>query len=429
MKITAYGAGISDPGTVRTRNDDSFLVDNQEGIYMVCDGVSGQAKGDEASRMAVEWVAKWVRKSLGNKADPSVLQSLQDAIDDASERIYREGQNDPAKKGMSTTLDLLKVSGRLAFIAHVGDSRVYMIRAGKIHRLTEDHTFTAELVKTGKLSSEDSKKSPYNHVLTRAVGHAAAVQADVLQIEVMPGDIFVLCSDGVTACVSDPEILEAVSRSRAAEATRFLIDLSKKRGARDNVTLVCVEIGANEASKSAPAPRTKEEDETPVDPLMKMETLAKIPLFRYLTYAERAKVLALANLARFKKSAKIVDEGSPGDSLFIILSGNVGVYKGSAQVSVRNAGEVVGEMSLIDQAPRSATLKANEDLALLAIKNKQLFELLRKDSRLAVKILWAFSAELNSRLRSTTERLAISEKKAAGVEELPVVEVDVERPF
>jgi serine/threonine protein phosphatase PrpC len=230
-----------------------MLYDDELGLYIVCDGVGGNAKGEVASAESVELVHSWVRrwrKTLNAfVAEPSAENSglvrrlLESAVQSACYMVFGMGQLDPRQKGMSSTLSSLLVSGGTAFIAQVGDSRVYLCRDGKTAQLTEDHTLVNFRLKLGLITAEEAANSPGKNVITRAVGHQDYVEVDTIDLEVDPGDRFVLCSDGLHGYLMDGEIDGLLAGDRE-DVTNRLIDLANDRGGRDNITVVVCDVVA-----------------------------------------------------------------------------------------------------------------------------------------------------------------------------------------
>ena len=230
-----------------------MLCDDDLGLYIVCDGVGGNAKGEVASAESVDLVQSWVRrwrKTLNSfVVDPTpensgvVRRLLESAVQSACYMVFGMGQLDPRQKGMSSTLSSLLVSGGTAFIAQVGDSRVYLSRDGKTAQLTEDHTLVNFRLKLGLITAEEAANSPGKNVITRAVGHQDYVEVDTIDLEVKPGDRFVLCSDGLHGYLMDGEIDGLVTGERDSVTSR-LIELANERGGRDNITVVVCDVVA-----------------------------------------------------------------------------------------------------------------------------------------------------------------------------------------
>ena len=290
---------------------------------------------------------------------------------------------------MGTTLSVLLVLGPKGFIAHVGDSRIYLMRGGRVQQVTEDHTVINELIKRGKLSKEQIEKVAQKNAITRAVGVYERVEVDTLAIEVLPGDTFVLASDGLTGYLQSPEELREHLALDGDLAVKSLLQLANDRGGKDNITSVIVKLGDEGALDEARARRLA----------LKRDVLAKMPLFGRLTERELLRVMQAVEVRAYQAGQLVIQEGERGDELFIVLEGTVRVSRGEAVLTRLGAGEHVGEMALIRSVPRSATVTAEEGGAeLIAIRRADFFEILRKEHELAVKMLWQFLGVLADRL-------------------------------
>jgi protein phosphatase len=209
--------------------------------------VGGNAKGEVASAESVDLVLSWVkrgRKTLSAfAAAPTeensglVRRMLESAVQSACYMVFGMGQLDPRQKGMSSTLSSLLVTSNMAFIAQVGDSRVYLMRDGKTVQLTEDHTLVNFRLKLGLITAEEAATSPGKNVITRAVGHQDYVEVDTLSLDVQPGDRFMLCSDGLHGYLEDGEVNGCMKGDRETVVKQF-INLANDRGGRDNITVV-----------------------------------------------------------------------------------------------------------------------------------------------------------------------------------------------
>jgi len=280
-------------------------------------------------------------------------------------------------------------------VGNVGDSRVYLVRAGRAYRLTEDHTLVATQVKAGSMTKEEAQRSPLRNVLTRAVGNQESVQVDTLLVDLMPEDRILLCSDGLHGYVpEDEEMARLVAEGDPAELPAKLVDLANDRGGKDNTTAIVLDI----SNEDSPA----EEFEAST----KLDVLRQIPLFTHLTYKEQAAVLGVAELRTYGPGDDIVVEGEPGGDLYLILRGKVSVYKGDAPVATLLTGSHFGEMGLVDEGRRSATVRAVAPTRVMIIRKTELMNLMRRESVLAVKLLWAFVQVLSQRLRQTNAELS-----------------------
>ena len=248
-----HACGLSDVGKVRTHNEDSFEIDTANQVYIVADGMGGHRHGEVASRVAVDAVSAWM---LGNGAAgaeqeglPSHLASLKAAIESAQDAVQQAVEEDVSLVGMGTTAVAMILAGNSAGIAHVGDSRAYRYRASRLERLTKDHTWVGEQVGAGLLSEEQAKVHPLRNVVTRALGGRGPVVVEVKETIVMPGDQYLLCSDGLTTMLRDDDIDRHLAAADSIEeACRSLISTANADGGLDNITVLLVEV--REASSS-----------------------------------------------------------------------------------------------------------------------------------------------------------------------------------
>lgn len=250
MKVESRA--ISDQGKVRTRNEDSFLNDDAARLYIVADGMGGHVGGDIASRMAVKrmkeiitgFAAENNRGGSGpnHAAGPDLEGVLTDAVKQANATIYQESQKRPEYRGMGTTITSILVDNSQATIAHVGDSRAYLVRDGAIKQITEDHSWVNEQVKAGFITSEEARTHRLKNVITRSLGHEKEVQVDIVRLDLKGDDRYLLCSDGLSNMVTDAEIRDVVARLDMLEALKVLVDLANERGGFDNITAVLIHI-------------------------------------------------------------------------------------------------------------------------------------------------------------------------------------------
>jgi len=245
-------AARTDVGMKREHNEDSFLVNEDLGLYVVCDGMGGHAGGETASRLAVQTVEKELISARLRTDDPfasdegvdktPLATALQEAIEGACSVVYRTSRSQPELGGMGTTCIALLLHRDIAVVGHVGDSRAYLVRDGGILQLTEDHSLVNEQVRAGLLTSEEAKHSRLRNIITRSVGFEEDVLVDVSGFETRMGDRFLLCSDGLSNLVSMEEIRVTLASERdPADVCKSLVGLANERGGDDNVTVVAVE--------------------------------------------------------------------------------------------------------------------------------------------------------------------------------------------
>jgi len=230
-------AGATDTGHKRRRNEDAYVCEPP--LFAVADGMGGHQAGEVASRIAAAALREHVEPAGG----PEHVEAL---IREANRRIWQASLEDVSASGMGTTVTVALVEDDLITIGHVGDSRAYRIRDRRIEQLTDDHSLAAELERSGKLSAEEARAHPQRSVITRALGTEPDVEIDTFTLEGRPGDLYLLCSDGLSSMVEDAEILEVLEGRRGSldSAARELVRAANRSGGEDNITVVCFELGA-----------------------------------------------------------------------------------------------------------------------------------------------------------------------------------------
>jgi len=399
MKIKSFG--LSDVGQKRPHNEDCFLENHSLGLFVVADGMGGHKAGEVASQIAVDVISAEVHKHRKlmdtynhgptQNLKRQILSKLEDAVIAACQAIYRTAEQDESKRGMGTTLSAMVIVAQSAFIAHVGDSRIYMIRDERIHQITEDHTLINEQLKKGLITEDEVENlSQYKNVITRGVGLLKSVEVDTLHIEIAPADRFLLCSDGLHEYLSHREILEMFNQQNLEDLTQDLIRMANDRGGKDNITAITVEIPDLPLSEGS------------IEVNHKLKTLRQIPMFEKLSYSELVKALNITQIESRPKGDIIIRQGDMGDRMYIIVQGTVDVMNDNVYLNTLERGGHFGEMSLLDNNPRCATVRASTDCNLLIIERNDFYHLMQEEPHLSVKILMSFVGVLSNRLRQTT---------------------------
>jgi PPM family protein phosphatase len=251
-------AGRSDAGRKRRRNEDALVLEPP--LFAVADGMGGAQAGEVASRLAA---AAFREFHEADALDPE--ERVGAIIQEANRRIYERARSDAQVSGMGTTVTAALYAGSDVALGHVGDSRAYRLRQGSLKQLTEDHSLVADLVRSGRLSPEDADAHPQRSVITRALGTDPEVDVDTFTIQAEPGDVFLLCSDGLTTMVAEEEIVETIGRSSTLEeATKALVRAANRAGGEDNVTVVLFSLAGDaeplEDTVVAPAATRSEGD-------------------------------------------------------------------------------------------------------------------------------------------------------------------------
>jgi PPM family protein phosphatase len=246
--IEAYGR--TDVGRRRKVNEDSFLVSPETSLYAVCDGMGGHNAGEVASRMAIETISAFITRSAVEKEitwpwglDATLsfdANRLKTAIRLANARVFQAADNREELTGMGTTVVTALVSGDTMTIGSAGDSRCYLVRGGELKQLTRDDSWVSAALGEGILNSDDVERHPLRNVITKAVGARDAIDLDVLEHGLVPGDVVMLCSDGLHGMLGDPEIARILQSAPPSleETSARLVDAANEAGGRDNVTVV-----------------------------------------------------------------------------------------------------------------------------------------------------------------------------------------------
>lgn len=248
LEATAW----TDPGPVRENNEDAFMVDLDGGLFVVADGMGGHAAGEVASALAVEVVSE-IMLGIHDPDETALLITTDDGNDVVRERL-RYGMNqaslqirkkaieEPLYAGMGTTLVVLLIQEDVAYLSHVGDSRIYLFRDDTLIRLTRDHTVVQQEIDAGRLTPELARIVPHKNILTQSVGYHGPVEPDTCCRVIKPGDVFVLCSDGLTDPIDDAGLAQILREKDCDELAEYLVNRAIEEGTQDNTTVVVVQV-------------------------------------------------------------------------------------------------------------------------------------------------------------------------------------------
>lgn len=242
MRVDVFG--LSDVGRRRDNNQDRFLVDTERGVFAIADGMGGHAAGEVASNIAIEALAE----SLGIVADdadgPNGVEAagreLAAAFHEGNRRICESVLTHGEWRGMGTTIVALLALGDRAVIGHVGDSRAYRLRDGELSLITDDHSWVGEQVRMGLLTETEARRHPMRNIVTRAMGNRPEVDVELTETELRPGDVYLLCSDGLNSMLNDDEIRETLAAHEVdpREACQALVERANARGGEDNISVI-----------------------------------------------------------------------------------------------------------------------------------------------------------------------------------------------
>lgn len=392
-------AARTDPGKKRNHNEDALLTLADAGVFVVADGVGGRACGEVASAICVESFRESAepvaRKVAAYDDNPSidtrnaVLAAIDEVLQTASRRIYETAEAE-GRAGMTTTVVAGVLGKTTAFLAHVGDSRAYLVRDGELRQLTEDHSMVNELVRTGKMTYEEARASRHRHVITRAVGLYPTVQPSLAAVDLLPGDRLVLCSDGLSDVVAPDLILEEGGRDDLEGAVDALLQAALDRGGPDNITIVLLD------------PEGVDRGEEMAARACMLETMF---LFEDLPYAARLQVGRIVEEHYFAPGELLVEQGSPGTSMFVVLEGEVAVRVNGLEIARFGAGEHFGELAMADELPRSASVAGVSFGSAISVSAEQLREFCRREPELGNEVLWKMMRVLGQRMRRTNARI------------------------
>lgn len=254
MEITAFG--LTDVGQVRPHNEDSILLEPSLGLYAVADGMGGHRGGEFASRICLDILRDYMGMAANGHAplvgERDSLHSeaanlLGSAVRFANRAVFDAASSKPEWQGMGTTIVAVTAQDRMLNIAHVGDSRAYLLRDGHLRQLTEDHSWIEEQVRAGLMSRDEAMSAKGRNVLTRAIGQEEMVKVDLDELELKLGDRLIICSDGLFGMVTDPEIAALTTAAASVdEACNELIACANGRGGRDNISVVVLSVSGGE---------------------------------------------------------------------------------------------------------------------------------------------------------------------------------------
>jgi serine/threonine protein phosphatase PrpC/CRP-like cAMP-binding protein len=373
MELKYWAA--TDIGRKRADNEDNFLIDKNLHLFVVADGMGGHASGEVASALAVQTIREIVsaeRDLIARAASDDVAWNLEvcilleHAVHIACERVYQKAQQEPEKRGMGTTVVCLLIAGGRGYIAYVGDSRLYLVRGELVYQLTEDHSLMNELVRRGKIRADEFDDSPY------------ANYQDISKILPLP------------------EIQEVPGQ---------LIDIANRRGGKDNITAIVVQI-----------PRSDAGDDEGAELNYTLDMVRKVPIFADLSYPQLVRVMNMGRISPMAEGQPLCREGQVSSALQVILRGQVELSRDGTTLTALGPGQHFGEMSLIDDLPHSTTVVCTEEGKVMSLVRKDFEAILKREAPLAVKLLRRFVSELSNRLRKTNE--ALTEARAEAIDDI-----------
>jgi protein phosphatase len=259
MRIDYFGR--SDKGRVRKTNEDYFAgerIKEDEYLFVVADGMGGHRAGDVASRLGTQNFVRHYKKL--RKKKNLIMNSMSQALEKANNVILAKATSDPRKRGMGTTFSAVVISGMSAYIVHVGDSRIYLVRGDEISQLTTDHTFVGKMLEEGRITEDEARDHPQKNILYMSLGARKTFEPEIKkQLDIIESDIFMMCSDGLNNMVSDNTIKEYLQSYNTYDAVEELIKLANDNGGTDNITIQVIHVEkTREPAKTEPIPIVKD---------------------------------------------------------------------------------------------------------------------------------------------------------------------------
>ena len=404
-------SSASQAGSSKATNQDAYLVDDRLGIHLVCDGMGGHRGGETAAQLACNTTLNYLRKhqetilgfAAGTESKEPLVDLVTSAILTANTEIYRMAAAEPSLAGMGTTLAMLLITGNLGIVAHVGSSRVYLYRNDQLTQLTKDHTLSQELIDRGLMTEAKAAKWAYGRVLSRALGPMEAVVVNTLQLDILPGDRFVLATDGVTTALSADEIKAVLANSSEDSVAQLLVQAShandhenRSENHSDDATVIVADSLSDISDEALQQARTWEV-------LQKTSSLQDMFLFRSLDPRSIMQIVSNSVIMYNDPSDLLFNQGDVEQNIYIILEGDFEVLVNDTVIAKLSRGNHFGEMSWFSQEPRSATVRCCSNSKLLKVSALFLEGFILRSPEAGVQILRELARELSIRLRATNE--------------------------
>ncbi len=406
------GAGATDVGRQRDLNEDSFYLDDDRRLYVVADGMGGHSGGEVASAAAIACVAREIGHSRAEierlrkrklKSD-DLAAIVRRAVETACSEIFDKASESTKLAGMGCTLTLLLVVDHKAVMAHVGDTRLYLARDHDVSQLSQDHTMANELANAGLIQRSEVPSHQYASVLSRAVGTKPTVMVDTLVLDVVPGDRFLICSDGLHDYIDDESWLAPqLTGTNIETISEELVSYANSVGGRDNITALVVDMLADE-------PEIEIVDEMSVEVSHQFLALESVFLFEGLSMALLARVLNHCDLNLYKRHDVVIEQGAPCSQLMMVVDGRFEVSRDGVAEGILGPGEHAGATTLLGPRSARARLRALEPGRVLVMQRDPFWKLIRTRPWLGVGLLERLGRRLSRDLDRTIEQLDLADE-------------------
>ncbi len=384
-----------------------MLSDEQLGVYVLCDGMGGTAAGGVAAKLASQACLSYLRQhasileeiSHGRRAWQQLSELAQAAVAAANQAVYNHTHDHPESRGSGTTIALLLTAGHRGVCAHVGDSRIYAYRNQQLFQLTKDHSLAQDLIDRGLLDRAHLRSFAFKHVLSRAVGLLPAVSVDTLLFEILPGDCFLLTSDGVSSAVAREALEGIMSHEDSPTLLEKITSLAHESCGDDDLSIILVEASVDSDEHGTHTSRTQEHT-------LKTSVLQEVFLFRTLDQQNILRIVNSSTVVQCQPGEVVVHQGEPEISLYIILEGHFDIEVNRQKIATISRGNHFGEMALLTSHPRSATVRAATNGKVLQLAADDFHRFVQAHPQDGVRMVTALAQELSERLRQNNHFLA-----------------------
>lgn len=405
--MKSLGYGLSDLGSKRTNNEDFLLVNDDLGLYVVCDGLGGHSAGEVAASLAASTAEKVVRDQRhvlmqvlhGETGHAELANLARQAVREASRVVFEEATRNRDCAGMGTTMTLLLVAGTKGAMGHVGDTRLYLCRDDTVSLLSTDHTLAAEAVRRGELPRERESTDQLSRVLTRMVGAQNSVEVDSLVFDLQAGDRLLICSDGLTEYLQgSSELTSHLAPDDPVEIPRALVELANSRGGGDNVTVLVVVF------------ETSDEEQKQLLQIdhqinSQLDALRGVEFFSRVRFVDLLRLHGMCERQESAAGDVIVQEGDAADRLCVVVRGRYSLDAGDIPLRDMGPGDHVGDTTLLVQRACRSVLRAVEPGQLLTLPGSKLRALARRRPFLGVSILLQLAEKLSRELAAAGDVL------------------------
>lgn len=393
------GVGKSVTGTARDFNEDSFLIDDELGFYVLSDGIGGRACGEIASAVTVRSLAHFlsdheeqVVAARNGKVDKeSIVQLAESAVLYACQELQRHIDTHRDCSVMGSTMTMVIVLDNKAVMAHVGNTRLYLYRNGAVHQLSNDHTIAAEYLRKGIIGEEEVVGHPYEKVLTRALGRQPSVIVETLLFDILPLDRLLLCSNGLRLPVDRPDLIGDVFREDIADTPQRLIELALQEKNDDDATVVIIQPGVSAEDDLKP-------QLTSFMPDSYFDLLGSVRIFEDLSLSQLQRIRNISQTFYFEPGEHIVKQGERAAGMYLVLEGSVETSLNGKKYSELRAGDTALENMLLNAHPAGVTLKAREATRVLLLERNEFEKFAKQFPRIGVALMNSIAERLADEL-------------------------------